>query len=59
MSNIQPKALTNSELERMVYIEGDKLPATFTEEIMKRFLDLDVKGVPVNTPDPKQLNLFD
>jgi len=57
MQNIRPEALTASELERMIYITEGKLPRQFTTELMKRFVALDVKEA--NTPDPKQLPLFD
>jgi hypothetical protein len=57
MQNIRPESLTNSELERMVYINDGNLPANWTKEIMKRFVALEVKET--ETPDPKQLPLFD
>jgi hypothetical protein len=57
MQSIRPEALTDSELERMVYINDGKLPAHWTNELMKRFVALDVKDA--HTPDPKQLPLFD
>ena len=57
MQNIRPEALTNSELERMVYINNGNLPANWTNELMKRFVALEVKET--ETPDPKQLPLFD
>ena len=57
MQNIRPEALTASELERMIYINNGKLPAHWTNELMKRFAELDVKEA--HTPDPKQLPLFD
>lgn len=57
MQSIRPEALTNSELERMIYINDGKLPAHWTNELMKRFVELDVKEA--QTPDPRQLPLFD
>tara|TARA_R110000822_G_scaffold92140_18_gene212163 strand:+ start:1004 stop:1183 length:180 start_codon:yes stop_codon:yes gene_type:complete len=55
MSDIQPNTLTASELERMVYMNQGTLPAHWTEEIMRRFVEMEVKPT---TPDPRQLSLF-
>ena len=57
MQNIRPESLTASELERMAYINQGNLPAHWTNELMKRFVELEVKET--STPDPKQLPLFD
>jgi len=54
MSDIQPQALTNSELERFAYINQNKLPPNWTAELMKRFVEMDVS----TTPDPRQRPLF-
>jgi hypothetical protein len=55
MSGIQPQSLTDSELERFAYINQDKLPPNWTAEILKRFVELEVK---TTTPAPSQLSLF-
>jgi hypothetical protein len=55
MQNIRPESLTDSELERMIYISNTPLPQHWTDELMKRFVELNVS----DTPDPKQLPLFD
>jgi hypothetical protein len=55
MQNIRPESLTDSELERFIYISNTKLPQHWTDELMKRFVEIDVS----DTPDPKQLPLFD
>lgn len=55
MSGIQPQSLTNSELERFAYMNQNKLPPNWTAEIMKRFVELEVK---TTTPAPRQLPLF-
>jgi hypothetical protein len=55
MSGIQPQSLTDSELERFAYMNQNKLPPNWTAEIMKRFVELEVK---TTTPAPRQLPLF-
>ena len=55
MQRVQPQSLTAAELERMVYMNQGALPAHWTAEIMRRFVEMEVKPT---TPDPRQLSLF-
>jgi len=55
MHSLQPKSLTDAELERVVYATGpDKLPANWVTEILRRTQrDWTAK----HAPNPDQLEL--
>ena len=55
MQRIQPQTLTNSELERPIYITGpDKLPANWVAELLRRTQD---DWSELKLKDPAQLEL--
>jgi len=59
MQNLQPKALSNSELIRYCaqILEHEDLPAAYQQELLRRFTAL----APLDEfppIDPKQLDLF-
>ena len=55
MSRVRPEALTDNELERFMYASKGTLPPQWSEELMRRFIALDVAAL----PDPRQLQLFE
>jgi len=56
MRSIRPEALTNSELERMMYINDGKLPDIWAKEMMKRFLAVNAEELPAS--ESMQMPLF-
>ena len=57
MLSVQPRTLTDEELERLTYMNAGALPAEWAEVLRKNF-DREFKE-PQRVDDPRQLSLFD
>jgi hypothetical protein len=57
MLSVQPRTLTDDELERLTYMNAGALPAEWAEALRKTFAREFEE--PQRVDDPRQLNLFD